>query len=217
MDDDFLAPRRCLLEPIPEIFAASELLNNAADAHVLGNAKEAEDLIAQADMEAISIWTDTLWGSVKPGIHRFREVIDAPPLLKGNEKIKARMPSTYEKREIITRDGRNCRFCGIPVVAPEVRKAIQSAYPDALRWGSKNVDQHAAFQCMWLQYDHVLPHSRGGNNSLENIVITCAPCNFGRMDFTLEELGLIDPRLSPIQKTSWDGLERCLASNFSQI
>src|SRR5215216_3398976 len=35
---------------------------------------------------------------------------------------------------------------------------IRKAYPSALRWGDRNVDQHAGFQAMWLQYDHLLPH-----------------------------------------------------------
>jgi hypothetical protein len=58
----------------------------------------------------------------------------------------------------------------------------------------------------------VLPHSRGGDNSIDNVVVTCAPCNYGRMQWTLDEVGLIDPRKVPIQKTAWDGLERLLAS-----
>jgi len=45
------------------------------------------------------------------------------------------------------------------------------------------------------QYDHVPPHARGGNNDPGNVIVTCAPCNFGRMDYTLEEVGLADPRL----------------------
>jgi hypothetical protein len=27
---------------------------------------------------------------------------------------------------------------------------IKKAYPEALAWGSKNIDQQAAFQAMWL-------------------------------------------------------------------
>src|ERR1700755_1995904 len=34
-----------------------------------------------------------------------------------------------------------------------------------------------------------------GGNELENIVITCAPCNNGRSNLTLAEAGLADPRL----------------------
>jgi 5-methylcytosine-specific restriction endonuclease McrA len=60
---------------------------------------------------------------------------------------------------------------------------------------------------MWLQYDHLLPYARGGNNDLDNIVITCAPCQFGRMNYTLEEVGLIDPRKRGPVRSSWGGLE----------
>jgi 5-methylcytosine-specific restriction endonuclease McrA len=63
---------------------------------------------------------------------------------------------------------------------------------------------------MWMQFDHLLPHSRGGGNDIENVVVTCAPCNYGRWHWTLEEVGLIDPRTGSVQKTSWDGLERIL-------
>jgi 5-methylcytosine-specific restriction endonuclease McrA len=76
--------------------------------------------------------------------------------------------------------------------------------------GRTNPTQHAAFQCMWLQFDHVVPHSRGGDNSVDNVVVTCGPCNYGRAERTLDELGLIDPRQKPVQKTDWDGLERML-------
>ncbi|MCX6971643.1 MAG: HNH endonuclease [Verrucomicrobia bacterium] len=55
---------------------------------------------------------------------------------------------------------------------------------------------------------HLLPHARGGTNDLENIVITCAPCNYARMNHTLEEVGLIDPRTREPIKSTWDGLER---------
>ena len=60
---------------------------------------------------------------------------------------------------------------------------------------------------MGLQDDPVIPHARGGDNSLDNIVITCAPCNFGRMNWTLDEVGLIDPRTREPVRSTWTGLE----------
>jgi 5-methylcytosine-specific restriction endonuclease McrA len=101
--------------------------------------------------------------------------------------------------------------CGIPLISQKVRVWFKRAYPAALSWGRTNETQHAAFQCMWMQFDHVLPHSRGGDNSFENVVVTCAPCNNARWHWTLDEVGLIDPRKLPTQKTPWDGLERLLA------
>ena len=48
-------------------------------------------------------------------------------------------------------------------------------YPNALLWETRgknsNKRQHAAFQAMWVVYDHLLPHCRNGNNDLDNIVI----------------------------------------------
>jgi len=43
---------------------------------------------------------------------------------------------------------------------------------------------------------------------VENVVVSCAPCNYGKQDYMLEELGLLDPRSRPVVRTSWDGLER---------
>ncbi len=123
------------------------------------------------------------------------------------------MPSNEIKIQIIQRDGYNCVFCGIPVIRKEIRNYLKTQYPNGLEWGKRNIEQRAAFQAMWLQYDHILPHSRGGNNDLDNLVITCAPCNFGRMQYTLQELGIADPRLSQIAKSNWDGLERVIVKN----
>lgn len=75
--------------------------------------------------------------------------------------------------------------------------------------------QHRGFQVMWLQYDHVVVHSRGGETSEENIVVTCPACNFGRDRYMMSEVGLRDPREYPRQPywngwQNWDGLERLL-------
>ncbi|MFZ5674436.1 MAG: HNH endonuclease [Pseudomonadota bacterium] len=63
---------------------------------------------------------------------------------------------------------------------------------------------------MWMQFDHIEPHSHGGDNSPDNVAVTCAPCNYGKDNWGLKQLGLLDPRTIPVQRTSWDGLERFL-------
>jgi hypothetical protein len=70
---------------------------------------------------------------------------------------------------------------------------------------------------MWAQYDHVVAHARGGDNSIENTIVTCAPCNFAKMNYTLDELGLSDPRTRHPFKSDWDGLERVLQSSTSNL
>jgi hypothetical protein len=54
----------------------------------------------------------------------------------------------------------------------------------------------------------VIPHAVGGTNDLDNVVVACAGCNYARMDYTLEEMGLEDPSTRPRKVSDWDGLER---------
>jgi hypothetical protein len=208
MAESFLSPRRCLLEPIQEILEAARLLDQAANAHLVGDTRLAQALIRQADMPAIAGWTDSIWGRHNQDVLRIRMVAGAPPVLPLAERPRPRAPTSEAKRAIVKRDGYHCRFCGIAVIDKTIRTLLRGAYPDALRWGRSNAEQHAAFQCMWLQYDHVLPNGRGGASSEDNLVVTCAPCNFGRMERTLDEVGLKDPRLNDIKPSKWDGLER---------
>lgn len=212
---DYHAPRRCFREPIAEILNAASLLSEAADAHLAGNKARADERLRAADMPAVRAWTDSLWGSAKrnpdlPHYIRYRAVPDAPPSLPKAERIPARMPTAAQRKLILGRYGRHCTFCGIPLISPQVRDEFRRHYPEAAYWGSTNAACHAAFQCMWLQFDHVLPHARGGDNSLENVVPTCAGCNYGRASMTLEEVGLLDPRTRPPKQAEWDGLERIL-------
>jgi hypothetical protein len=53
----------------------------------------------------------------------------------------------------------------------------------------------------------VVHHAAGGLTNAENLVTACWSCNFGKADYTLEEIGLEDPRLRPPKTLDdWDGL-----------
>ncbi len=204
-------------EPIPEIFEAAALLEQATDAHLAGAVEKAADLLQAANMPEVRAWTESLWGSRKDNpdqhmYHRIRVVPDAPRRIPRAERLRVRMPNAAQQAAIINYYGYNCSFCSIPVIRKEVRKRFIAFYPDSVPWGETNLTQHAAFQCMTLNFDHVLPHSRGGDNSVSNVIITCDPCNSGRWFRTLEELGLEDPRRRPPKRTTWDGLERIMAA-----
>jgi hypothetical protein len=205
--------RLCLRRPVPEIEIAAAYLDDAVSAHLAGRFEQAKELINRANMppfgSAIREWTESLWGKSSQYV-QYRLVAGAPAVLRAGERKPERMPTSEEKRLLHQRDGYRCRFCGIPVIRGEIRKKLRSLYPDVIPWGKANISQHAAFQAMWAQYDHILPHARGGDNALNNIVVSCAPCNFGRMGYILDEVGLQDPMLRPPVQSSWDGLERLL-------
>jgi hypothetical protein len=204
-------PKACLRDPISEIFDAARFLDAAVSAHNAGKRNIADELIRLADIPAIVEWTESLWGAGGPWTRPLK-IENSISFVPKEQRIKIRMPTKEELKALLVRDGYHCRFCGIPLVRAETRKLIREVYPDALRWGDQNRDQHAGFQAMWLQFDHLLPHARGGTSDLDNMVVTCAPCNNGRSNLTLEEAGLTDPRSRPVQRTTWDGLERFTAS-----
>ena len=158
-------------------------------------------------MTVVRDWCESLWGK-KSGYVHYGHVPDAPAFLPDHGRSTNRMPTAETKNRLIERDGHHCRFCGIPVIRREVRERIRRTYPEAKLWGRTNAEQHAAFQTMWLQFGHLVPHSRGGASDEKNMLITCAPCNYARVEHTPAEVGLADPRARPVQRSTWDGLER---------
>ena len=200
--------RECLCNPIPEILDAARYLDAAVSAHLSGRHALAEELIRLADIPAISQWSESLWGAGGPWSRPPLAMDNPPPFVPKDQRIKTRMPGKSDLAVLLARDGFHCRFCGIPLVRAETRMQMRAVYPEAVRWGDRNAEQHAGLQAMWLQYDHLLPHARGGTNELTNMIVSCAPCNNGRSNLTLDEVGLASPLLRPPQYSNWDGLER---------
>lgn len=206
----------CFREPIAEIFEAATLLDSAVSAHLRGNREFAERALKAADMPIIGEWLDSIWLGRNEPYRTVRIVTGLPPVLPKADRFKPRDAPPVMKKALVARDGHHCRLCGIPLVRPEVRKALNRLYPAAARWtGIKAHEQHRGLQVMWLQYDHVVVHSRGGETSMENLVVACAACNYGRDRFMMSEVGLRDPRRHPRSPNwhgclEWDGLERLL-------
>ncbi len=66
----------------------------------------------------------------------------------------------FNRRNIYMRDNYTCQYCG-----------------------NKPVKEH-------LTIDHILPKSRGGKSSWENIVLACQSCNTRKSDHLPEEIGM---------------------------
>jgi len=204
--DDFWSPRVCLLLPLPELEAVADLLSEAANAVVAGDYDQAREKLHQADMPAVHAFAARIMGPWDSFIHRLRPV-ERPV---GTAKIPSRRPNRSAEAKVFARDGWRCRYCGLRVVLPTARSFLVKAFPDVVGWGAKDKDKHAAFYALSAVADHVVPHTIGGDNSLDNLVTTCQGCNYGKGDRLLAELGLIDPRTrSPVIDT-WDGLGRLL-------
>lgn len=69
-----------------------------------------------------------------------------------------------------------------------------------------NVFLRDRFQCQYcgshddLTFDHVLPRSKGGRTTWENVVAACAPCNLRKSDRLPHEIKMF-PHQKPFQPT----------------
>lgn len=206
---NFWMPRQCFSKPIPAAFTAANLLSKAVDAVRAGEMNLAKRWILQADMIELWDYMQRISGPSSSEIHRFRIVPGAPPQSKSREKL--RMPSASLEFSIFERDGWHCRFCGCPVVAKPARKKLGVLFPDVARWGRINTQKHFGLAALESTLDHLLPHSRGGDNGPANLITACGPCQFGRGSWTLDEVGLENPLEREPIRNSWDGLTRLLA------
>ena len=197
--------RRCFLTPIPQLALAADLLAAAADRLLEGDVGSAKTLVAEADMPAIGAYTALVTGAIHVAVHWQ----SAMPIADAEAGRSAqRMPAPSEERAVYLRDGWRCRYCGTRVIDRGMRSRLHRCLPDAARWGARNADKHTALAALSASLDHVVPHSRGGTNASSNLVTACNACQFGRGQWTLEEVGFLDPRdFEPIQD-SWDGLTR---------
>ena len=75
-----------------------------------------------------------------------------------------------------------------------------------------NVFLRDSFTCVYcgaehptheLTFDHVVPRSRGGRTSWENVVTACGPCNLRKGSRLPQEIRMF-PRHVPRQPTSWE-------------
>jgi hypothetical protein len=200
--------RPCLCPPAPEVATAAIYLQAAVSAHVLGSHETARHFIVLADMPAIYEWMGLLLK--KPRSHVSRLVPGVPAIVAPRDRERVRRPTAAMIELLHSRDAYQCRFCGAPVIREAVIKRLGNLYPSEARWGAKAIDRHAALQAMRVQYDYIVPHSRGGDGVPNNLVVTCTPCAFARGHYALEQVGLEDPRTRESVRTSWDGLERLL-------
>lgn len=197
--------RRCFLTPIPQLSSAADLLASAADRLLAGDVANARLLIKEADMPVIAAYTALVTGAVNPVVHWQWSM---PAGSAEVERSAQRMPSLGFERAIYVRDGWRCRYCGTRVIDRSMRGRLHRCLPDVARWGARNADKHSALAALSASLDHIVPHSRGGTNDEPNLVAACNACQFGRGQWTLQEVGFFDPREYPPVLDEWDGLTR---------
>ena len=94
-------------------------------------------------------------------VHSPRHTIRVPSVIRLLEYRRIpHQTRALSRKNILLRDRNTCQFCGAALPASE------------------------------LTLDHVMPRSRGGRSSWENLVASCYSCNNRKGDRTPEEAGL---------------------------
>lgn len=84
-----------------------------------------------------------------------------PSILKLNNSYrKPFYKSTFNRDSIIKRDKKTCQYCNLKLCSNEIT------------------------------IDHIIPLSKGGQNSFTNCVVACRPCNDYKADLPLDKCGL---------------------------
>jgi hypothetical protein len=82
-------------------------------------------------------------------------------------------------------DARLDRLRKIRAAEEDAERGRRERLPDEVRAAVWHRDEGRCVRCgseQELQFDHVIPFSRGGSNATENIQILCGPCNRAKGD-----------------------------------
>ena len=100
-------------------------------------------------------------------------IMRLPSVISLKEYIPVSRRPAFTRFNVFLRDRFDCQYCG------------------------------DAFPTHELTFDHVVPRSRGGRTSWENVVTACSCCNLRKANMMPRDVGMF-PRLPPRQPSTWE-------------
>jgi 5-methylcytosine-specific restriction endonuclease McrA len=98
------------------------------------------------------------------------------------------------ERKLFARDNYKCRYCTDPVVPKKVFEKAHSLIGSTdLPLGRSNLTRSGFYLMFVATLDHVIPWSLGGRTDESNLVSSCWSCNYGKANFTVEQIGIENP------------------------
>jgi 5-methylcytosine-specific restriction endonuclease McrA len=181
-----------------------DLFIKAVEAFIAGNKNLCLEIIGQIRTAEITEWY--IEHGQMSGRHRKLQLNISPPETKDIDlRDPVRSPAKLQK-QVFERDSYHCRYCGGKLISQEFLKTfIKRLNSPLFSRGETNLNTHGIIHLTWPVADHVIPWNKGGRTSLDNLVSSCAPCNYGKDGYTIEQLGLIDPLTRPAKISDWDG------------
>lgn len=118
---------------------------------------------------------------------------------------RARERNDALRAQVFVRDGFRCTYCGGRAVPRNILVAIHDLLPGQVPYDAHYArgKVHPVFWALAPEADHVVPHSHGGPNCLENLTTLHAACNTLKSSAFPSEVQFL-PR--PLVPMNWDGL-----------
>jgi 5-methylcytosine-specific restriction endonuclease McrA len=136
--------------------------------------------------------------------------IDNLQKLKVKSNKTKRMNPKVEK-EVFERDSYRCRYCELRIISKDVFSHYsQIVGPENFSVERANEKRNGLTLGLRGVADHVDAYASGGETLLENLVTSCYSCNFGKSGYTLEQIGIEDPRKRKPNNDGWMGLTEYL-------
>lgn len=123
--------------------------------------------------------------------------------------------------DVLEKNHYRCQYCGCRLIAREVWESLETLSSSHGRHLIKKLNQRQGVTdeevtglifATWPFADHVLARRRGGCTTLKNLVASCFACNYGKDNFTCDELGIANPLSNPKAQiinsdgSAWSGL-----------
>jgi 5-methylcytosine-specific restriction endonuclease McrA len=103
-------------------------------------------------------------------VHSPSQTITLPSVLVLKDYVPERRTPAFTRLNVFLRDAWTCQYCGHPFKSPD------------------------------LTFDHVIPRSRGGRTTWDNIVTACHDCNLKKGNALPHDVGMV-PAQAPEQPT----------------
>lgn len=114
--------------------------------------------------------------------------------------------------ELFARDDFKCRYCNDPVIPKKVFEKAKSLIGSTdLPLGRTNLTRSGFYLMFVATLDHVTPWSLGGRTDESNLVASCWTCNYGKANFTVEQIGIRNPFNSMVVREPESSVVRLLS------
>ena len=203
--------KHCPLELPTFFYDAVKNFTLAIDELVKGNRKESLEALRKCNSEAIgSFYIEHGQQSAYFRVSNWRQ-IRKENQYKKKFNLSPRNPTPKKSQEVFERDFYRCRYCSLPIIKANVfseysRIVGSDNFPNK----RKNTERNGITLGLRGVADHVEPYASGAGTEMDNLVTSCYSCNFGKAGYTLEQIGIFDPRLKQPVNDGWLGLTEFL-------